>query len=718
MRRSPGILLATLAAAVLPIVGSGCSGSSEPARVATTIAIAPSSATLVSVGATQQFTAVVKDQNGDTLIGASVAWSPGNAAAVTVSMTGLVTAVANGTVQVTASSGSASQSVTVTVAQAAAQLVLVSGDAQAGTVGQALALPLVVQVNDATAHPIQGVTVTFAAAGTVGSPSAPTGANGQAQTSWTLGTVVGAQSATANVAALSGTTITFGATAGPGAAASITKQAGDNQTALAGAAVATHPAVVVKDAYNNVKPGVSVTFAVFSGGGSATGTTINTNAGGAAQVGGWTLGAAGSNTLTATVSGSGIAGNPATFTATATPVTGPASVTIFTGNAQMGLVGHALNVRPAVRVTDAGNAPVAGASVAFAVASGGGSITGATATTNAGGVAQVGNWVIGASDGTNTLTATVPGAGITGNPVTFTATGATGTFDITIQNVGPELSPAAQSAFDAAVAKWQRIIYQDIPNMANLSADSGDCGSWSPAVGPVDVDDVLILVRLDSIDGPGKVLGSAGPCYVRSTSRLTVMGSMRFDTADVATLVAAGQLQQVITHEMGHVLGFGTLWTQTVFNCLQSPSAEGAPVDTYYSCAKGLAMFDSIGGTSYTGGQKVPVENCGPASPAGCGAGTINGHWREPVLVDELMTGYVTIGVANPLSRLSAAAMEDLGYVVNYAGADAYVQTFTLRAFGAAAPLLYLGDDIHRGPLHVVDRSGRVVRVIQPGARR
>lgn len=718
MRRSPGILLATLAAAMLPMVGSGCSGSSEPARVATTIVIAPSSATLASVGATQQFTAVVKDQNGDTLFGASVAWSPGNAAAVAVSTTGLVTAVANGTAQVTASSGSASHSVTVTVAQAATQLVLVSGDAQAGTVGQALALPLVVQVNDATAHPIQGVTVTFAAAGTVGSPSAPTGANGQAQTSWTLGTVVGTQSATADVAALSGTTITFGATAGPGAAASVTKQAGDNQTALAGAVVPTSPAIVVRDAFNNVRPGAIVTFAVASGGGSVTKPVDTTVATGIASVGGWTLGTAGANTLTATVSGSGITGNPATFTATATPVTGPASVAIFTGGAQTGLVGYALNVRPAVRVTDADNAPVAGASVTFAVASGSGSVTGATATTNAGGVAQVGDWMLGATAGTNTLTATVPGAGITGNPVTFTATGATGTFDITIQNVGPALLPAAQSAFDAAVAKWQQIIYRDIPNVANFSVAAGDCGSWSPAVGPVDVDDVLILVRLDSIDGPGHVLGSAGPCYVRLTSRLPIMGSMRFDTADVASLVAAGQLEQVITHEMGHVLGFGTLWTQTAINCVQDLSASGTVLDTYFSCPRAVAMFDSIGGTSYTGGIKVPVENCGPASPAGCGEGTVNGHWREPVLVNELMTGYITIGVANPLSRLSAAAMEDIGYVVNYAGSDIFSQMFTLRAAGVAAGTLFLGGDIYAGPLHVVDSGGRLVRVIQPGARR
>ena len=36
---------------------------------------------------------------------------------------------------------------------------------------------------------------------------------------------------------------------------------------------------------------------------------------------------------------------------------------------------------------------------------------------------------------------------------------------------------------------------------------------------------------------------------------------MQFDTADLATMEANGSLVDVITHEMGHVLGFGTIWT-------------------------------------------------------------------------------------------------------------------------------------------------------------
>jgi hypothetical protein len=36
---------------------------------------------------------------------------------------------------------------------------------------------------------------------------------------------------------------------------------------------------------------------------------------------------------------------------------------------------------------------------------------------------------------------------------------------------------------------------------------------------------------------------------------------MQFDTADLASMQANGTLNDVITHEMGHVLGIGTIWT-------------------------------------------------------------------------------------------------------------------------------------------------------------
>jgi len=91
------------------------------------------------------------------------------------------------------------------------------------------------------------------------------------------------------------------------------------------------------------------------------------------------------------------------------------------GDKQTASLGAAVKIAPSVIVKDARNLPIAGTTVTFAVATGGGSITGATAVTDASGIATVGSWKLGTTAGANTLTAT--SAGLTGSPVTFTATG-------------------------------------------------------------------------------------------------------------------------------------------------------------------------------------------------------------------------------------------------------------------------------------------------------
>jgi hypothetical protein len=395
-----------------------------------------------------------------------------------------------------------------------------------------------------------------------------------------------------------------------------------------------------------------------------------------------------------------------------------ANVAVLVGNRQPGLVGFGVNIRPAVRVTDASSNPVPNATVTFAVTAGGGSVSGSVVTTNANGVAQLGQWTLGAAAGINTLSATVTGSGIAGNPVTFTDTALAAAYTIQVQYFGPTPSAAVQSAMNAAVAKWQRILYRALSSVALNVAARTACGDTAAPAITQTVSGLLILAKFDSIDGAGKILGQSGPCAIRNSNGLTVLGLMEFDTADVAALASAGRLDVVMLHEMGHVIGFGTLWDNAPNNCLQLPSDSTHHPDTYFSCPKARAEFDSLGGTSYTGaglnppgGNKVPVENCGASSPAGCGTGTRNGHWREPVFGNELMTGYVNSGT-NPLSVLSLAAQEDLGYTVNYAAADPYVKVFTVRAAGGETPL-FLGDDIRPGPVSLVDALGRVTGVLR-----
>ena len=114
----------------------------------------------------------------------------------------------------------------------------------------------------------------------------------------------------------------------------------------------------------------------------------------------------------------------------------------------------------------------------------------------------------------------------------------------------------------------------------------------------------------------------------------------------------------------------------------------------------------TLGGTRYRSGAKVPVEN------EQGGEGTRDTHWRESVFDVELMTGFLNSGAPNPLSRLSVASMWDLGYVVNLDGSDAYTRRFSASPSFAAASKLHLKDDIRRGPIYVVDASGKVSRVL------
>ena len=199
----------------------------------------------------------------------------------------------------------------------ATALVVVGGDDQNGTVGTALANPLVIQVNDQNAVAMPGVSVTFAVStggGSVGPASAATGSDGRASANWTLGTTAGTQQVTASVSGIS-TAAAFNATATADVAAAIEYKAGDGQAGFPNTALGSPIVVTVVDQYGNGVAGQTVSFVAVSGGGSISPTSASTDSNGDAQAI-WTLGAdLGANT--AEVSADGLTGSPVTFTATA-----------------------------------------------------------------------------------------------------------------------------------------------------------------------------------------------------------------------------------------------------------------------------------------------------------------------------------------------------------------------------------------------------------------
>jgi 5-hydroxyisourate hydrolase-like protein (transthyretin family) len=396
------------------------SGDNQTAVAGSAVAVPPS--------------VILKDANGNPAAGVTVTFAVASGGG---SVTG-ATAVSNGagiaTVGawnlgpavganiLTATSGALTAvSFTATsTAGTAVSLAKNGGDNQAGAAGSAVAVAPSVIIKDANGNPVAGVSVTFSVAsggGSVAGATVATNSAGIASVgSWTLGPAVGVNTLTATSGSLAA--VTFTATANAGAPASLAKNSGDTQTAIAGSAVATAPSVIVKDATGNPAAGVTVTFTVASGGGSVTGATASTNSAGIATVGSWTLGlTAGANSLTASAAGLGA------VTFTATSIAGPAATIVKnSGDNQAVIVGTAVPIAPSVLVTDANGNAKSGVTVTFAVASGGGSISGASASTNAAGVATVGSWTLGSSIGANSLSATVSGlASVTFNAIGISA---------------------------------------------------------------------------------------------------------------------------------------------------------------------------------------------------------------------------------------------------------------------------------------------------------
>ncbi|MEM1352617.1 MAG: leishmanolysin-related zinc metalloendopeptidase [Pseudomonadota bacterium] len=220
------------------------------------------------------------------------------------------------------------------------------------------------------------------------------------------------------------------------------------------------------------------------------------------------------------------------------------------------------------------------------------------------------------------------------------AHGVTSDFNITVNFLG-DWSVELQEAFIKASDYLSTLIVGDVQDIAFSD------GTY--------IDDLTITAELMSIDGAGGVLGRAGPTQTRDGTLvddwIPTQGIMEYDTADAQWLYDAGQLDDVVAHEMMHTLGFGTMWD---FHGLTSGSIAGGDlaftgenaIAAYIAAleAEGEDTFDIV---------DIPLEMDG-------GAGTAGSHWDEAVFTTELMTGWLNAGAQ--MSAMSLASLEDMGY--------------------------------------------------------
>ena len=164
-----------LAGALLAGAAACGGGSTEPAAVAT-VEITASAPTLLvgpAGGQSLQFTAVPKAANGTALTGRLVSWSSQQPLVATVSLSGLVIAVSNGTTQITATSEGKTASMTLTVASVPVSTVAVTPASPSAFVGTSVQLSA--EPRDSTGAALNDRTVTWSSADLARATVSPTG---------------------------------------------------------------------------------------------------------------------------------------------------------------------------------------------------------------------------------------------------------------------------------------------------------------------------------------------------------------------------------------------------------------------------------------------------------------------------------------------------------------------------------------------------------------
>jgi hypothetical protein len=249
-------------------------------------------------------------------------------------------------------------------------------------------------------------------------------------------------------------------------------------------------------------------------------------------------------------------------------------------------------------------------------------------------------------------------------------------FNITVRFLTNNVTAQQQQAFVDAANRWAEIITGDLSNIVlpgpiEFNPDGAEVKGT--------VDDMLIDASFSDIDGPSQILGRAGPRIIRQAgpnAGLTVYGAMEFDLAEFEPggfFDDPKNYNDVILHEMGHVLGIGTLWRADLLADFDPNAPIDIPVgtpnpayDPRFIGAKASAEYQTLlveaGKTDKAG---VPIENT--STP-----GSINSHWREFTFGNELMSPNASGSEA--LSKMTAASLGDLGYTVNLASSaiDAY----------------------------------------------
>ena len=264
----------------------------------------------------------------------------------------------------------------------------------------------------------------------------------------------------------------------------------------------------------------------------------------------------------------------------------------------------------------------------------------------------------------------------------------------------PGFTAEEERTIRRAADRWMEAVTGDLPDMPLDELQELFGQQRLPrSVGVID--DLLIRMSLKAIGGAAY----AGVYGRREESGHVFLGGASYSLGYVRDRDQA-ELYNLALHEIGHVLGIGD-WTQGGALPSWGKMFRDEHTDPHFAGPLAVAAFDAAGGEGYPGG-KVPLEDRVP---------TLHIHWRQSVIPGDVMSPYGE----SLLTAITLQALADLGHVVDVSKADPYtlpgqVQGDAQGAAAAAEAAIAesFADDVIEGPVVVVDKNGKVVRVIRP----